>query len=46
MFSLTTSGKSVANDLYRKGARTFDDLRQKDFGLNSGQMVSLLLTPA
>lgn len=34
-------GRKLANDLYRRGARTLDDLRNKDFGLTRGQMIGL-----
>ena len=34
-------GRVLANELYRKGARTMDDLRAKDFGLTAGQLVSI-----
>ena len=34
-------GRKLANDLYRRGARTLDDLRTKDFGLSRGQMIGL-----
>jgi DNA polymerase lambda len=34
-------GRVLANELYRKGARTMEDLRTKDFGLNAGQLVSV-----
>lgn len=33
-------GRTFANELYRRGARSMDDLRTKDFGLTPGQMVS------
>lgn len=43
-------GKKHAHDLWQQGARSLDDLRNKDFGLTEGQKVSssvavLLLTP-
>lgn len=38
-------GKNHANDLYRLGARSIEDLRTKDFGLTSGQLVRLDLPP-
>lgn len=38
-------GKTFANELYRRGARTIDDLRTKDYQLTAGQKVSTTSTP-
>jgi DNA polymerase lambda len=39
-------GKSFANTLYQRGARTIEDLRTGEYGLTSGQKVGrLFLTP-
>jgi DNA polymerase lambda len=32
-------GPTIANELYNRGARTIDDLRNKDYGLSSAQQV-------
>jgi len=37
--SNVTIGKTVANELYKRGARTIEDLTTKEFGLNPAQKV-------
>ncbi|RXK41478.1 hypothetical protein M231_01186 [Tremella mesenterica] len=36
-------GKSFANELYRRGARTIEDLREKEYGLSKGQKIGVEL---
>jgi DNA polymerase lambda len=32
-------GRTFANELYKRGARTVEDLRTNDYGLTTGQLV-------